>query len=120
MPSLSTGGGAPGIPAASDVAETIAASATAVNQVLIFPMFHSLSNCRLSSSSDSEGHGERADKHHAFHEVLSVIGRVQHGEAVQQDADKDRAHHCAADVGTSRIENRVADQSRRHAVEQHR
>src|ERR1700722_18462762 len=82
-------------------------------------MFHSLSNYRLSSSSDSEGHGERADKHHALHEVLSVIRRVQHGEAIQQNTDKDRAHHRAADVRPSRIENRVTNQKRGPPLEHH-
>ena len=50
------------------------------------------------------------DEHGALHEILRVIGGVEHGEAVEQHTDKHGADDRAEYVGPAKPEHGEADQ----------
>jgi len=49
--------------------------------------------------SEAEGEEKREDENQTLDEVLGVIGRVQHGEAIEQDADEHGANRRSEDIG---------------------
>ena len=71
-------------------------------------------------AAEPEGEGKRADEDGALDEILGVVGCVQHGQPVEEDADEDGADHGADHVRPALVEDGKADQRCRHAVKEQR
>src|ERR1700677_4872487 len=118
-PPLSNGAGAPGMPSARAATLTLDNSAAAKRRAFVIFMSGLLRGvARLSASADSEREGERADEDGALHEILGVVGHVQHRQSVEKDADEDRAGDRAEHVRVAPVQHREADQRGCDAVEQ--
>ncbi len=73
-----------------------------------------------AATTDSKRDRQRADEHDSLDEILGVIGDIEHRQAIEDDADEDRADDGAQNIGVTFVENGKADQRRRDAIEQQR
>src|SRR5580658_3877158 len=73
-----------------------------------------------AATADSERQRQGADQHRPFHEVLGVVGDVEHRQTVENDSDEDRAGDGPDYVGAALIENGKPDQGSGDAVQKER
>lgn len=71
----------------------------------------------FASFSRAQGENQGDDEHGALDEILGVIGRIHHRQALQEDADEERADGGAESVRLGGTEHGKADQGGRDGIE---